>query len=141
VGAWRIGLGERVERYRNDRFAERLGKGCFLRLAMPKVCKLTTQLMLTTLLLNENTPIILAAYMLGAGTAGFLLLLLGMAIWAARPLRIASSVLLLGFYLLALWIWGGYLFLDSGLWVVPILGFGLCCYVVYRAVTARRPTS
>jgi hypothetical protein len=101
--------------------------------------------MLTTLLLNENTPIRFAIIVMLAGTAGIFLMLLIIATLASvsRSLRIVSSLLLWIFYLVALWIWRPSFALYPSLVVLPFvgLGFALCCHASYRAMAARRPHS
>lgn len=96
--------------------------------------------MLTTLLLNESSPLLFAVYALLAGTAGLFLLLSIVATRAAVPrvTRIISSLLLWGVYLISLRVWSAFLMLYPALGVLPFVGFGLCCFASYRAVTARR---
>lgn len=77
------------------------------------------------------------------GAAGLFLLLLIVATREAVPrlLRIVSSLLLWGVFLFNLWGLRSYLNFNTGLAVLPFIGFGLCCYASYRAVTARHPSA
>lgn len=113
-----------------------------LRFILPEgYLKTSTSLMLITLLLDEGSAILFTMYLIAVGAAGLFLLLVVMATRAAIPrlVRIAFSLLLWGLYLIVLWEALGFLDLNSGLVVLPFLGFGLCCYTSYRAVVARRP--
>lgn len=95
--------------------------------------------MLTTLLLDEGSPILFAMYIMLAGTVGLFLVLLIVATRAAVPrlLRIVISLLLWALYLIVLWEVWPYLSLYPSFGVLPFIGFGLCCYASYRAVAAR----